>query len=215
MRQGRQDCSIKLRVPTFGRKSLIFDPLLDAGTLEATAQKASATFFQHFVGSGISSNLSLSTGRNWAYQPINATLPSCLMWDDSGPVCSKLSVWPVSHIDRIAEAQTWRRVSVLRMSAVAVWLSAGILAWLSATVVVVAAALRWHLRGLRGDVERVVDVLLMVAGSDRLLRLVNEGGESVAAKQGVMTRLGWFEDRDGSMRWGIEVVEDEGATRDN
>lgn len=101
------------------------------------------------------------------------------------------------------------------MNAVAVWLSVGILAWLIATVVVVAAALRWHLRGLKGDVERVVDVLLMVAGSDRLLRLVSEGGEREAAKRGVMTRLGWFEDRDGSMRWGVEVVDGEDGSGDD
>lgn len=180
--------------------------LLDAGTMEATAQKTFSTFFQHFV----SSNVSLGTGDSRAYQPINTTMPTCFAYNSTSHACAeKPSVWPVSHTNRTVDVQISRRVSVLQMNEVAVWLSVGILAWLIATTVVVAATMNRHLRGLKGDVERVADVLLLVAGSDKLLRLLKERGERQLAEEGVMTKLGWFEDRDGQLRWGIEVVDDE------
>lgn len=179
--------------------------LLDAKTMAATAQQTFTTLFQHFV----SSSVSLDKG-GWAYQPINATLPSCLEWNVTNGTCiGKHFVWPTSHTNRTVDVRTSTHVSVLQMNTVAVWLSVGILAWLIVTTVAVAAGLNRHLRGLKGDVERVADVLLMVVGSDKLLRLLKERGKKQLAEEGVMTKLGWFEDRDGQLRWGIEVVGDE------
>lgn len=209
------DHGLNLDIMTYAMYALAGkDPqaLLNASTMEATAQKTFTTFFQHFV----SSNVSFGTGGSWAYQPINATLPPCLAYNRTSSACAEQpSVWPLSHTNSTVDVQISRRVSLLRMNKVAVWLSVGILAWLIATTVVVAATMNRHLKGLKGDVERVADVLLMVAGSDKLLRLLKERGERKLAEEEVMTKLGWFEDRDGQLRWGIEVVEGENESEDD
>lgn len=69
---------------------------------------------------------------------------------------------------------------------------------------------RRHLRGLIRNVECLRDVLVLVGRSEKLLQLVREKGEEALRENddgGLMTKLGWFESRDGDMRWGIELVE--------
>ncbi|OJD31470.1 uncharacterized protein BKCO1_4800063 [Diplodia corticola] len=176
--------------------------LTNATTLEHYAQRTFATFFQHFV----SSNLSLTTG-GYAYQAVNATLPSDLGAASDGDALN-LSV-PHSRTNRRAEAFVAAPVEVLEMNPVAVWLSIGVLVWLIVTTGVVGAMQRKYLRNLESDVECVADVLALVAGSERLLAWVSEKGAEgqEGGKEGVVTKLGWFEDGRGGRRWGIEVVE--------
>lgn len=64
---------------------------------------------------------------------------------------------------------------------------------------------------MQRHVECLADVLLMVAGSDGLLQLVHERGVEGLKKSDVITRLGWFRDRRGIVRWGIEIVDAEGV----
>lgn len=59
------------------------------------------------------------------------------------------------------------------------------------------------------NVECLGDVLVLVGRSEKLLQLVREKGVEALREDdgGLMTKLGWFESKDGDMRWGIELVE--------
>jgi hypothetical protein len=46
----------------------------------------------------------------------------------------------------------------------------------------------------------------MVAGSDNLVSLVHKRGVEGIKKSGVEIRLGWFTDKRGIDRWGIELA---------
>lgn len=179
--------------------------LLDAETMEATAQKTFTTFFQHFV----SSNVPFETG-GWAYQPINYTLPQCL-WNFTAPsTCKDPIRWPISHTNRTTTAEISTEIVLLKTNPAAVWLSVAILVWLIATTVVIAAVQRRYLKNLKGDVACVADTLALVAGSDKLLKLLQDRREGrFEENDGIKTRLGWFKDREGQSRWGIEVVDRE------
>lgn len=182
--------------------------LLNASLQEELAKNTFTTFFQHFV----SSNLSLETG-GWAYQPINASLPADLgkAWTlgENGTYEYLPNPTTVSTTNRTAIARVETPVEILDMNPVAVWLSAGILIWLIATTVVIAALQRRYLRNLDRNIECIGDVLVLVAGSERLLQLVRERGPEALEKdgKGIATKLGWFEDGGGRRRWGIEVVD--------
>ncbi|OCK75788.1 hypothetical protein K432DRAFT_162557 [Lepidopterella palustris CBS 459.81] len=50
--------------------------------------------------------------------------------------------------------------------------------------------------------------MALIAGSENLLQLVRERGREGSRKgDQVLTRLGWFEDGKGEVRWSFEVVE--------
>ncbi|KAB2568813.1 hypothetical protein DBV05_g12508 [Lasiodiplodia theobromae] len=184
--------------------------LLDASTMQRHAEKTFSTFFQHFV----SSNLSATTP-SWAYQEINASLPyginSTYKWiPDEGYQSFPLPPQPPSNTNRTALVEVSTQVELLRMNAVAVWLSVAILAWLIFTTVAIAVLQRKYLRNLDRNIECLGDVLVLVAHSDRLLQLVRERGpDGLEKERDVKTKLGWFEDNDGEQRWGIEVVEED------
>lgn len=187
--------------------------LLDPETFTRLAEKTYTTFFQHFV----SNNISLETG-GWAYQKINASLPS-----DIGPVIdwsayyvsdrtvsNYQDVSPISHTNRTVSAQISQRVELLQMNAVAVWLSIGIMGWLILTTIVVAILHNRYFRSLVRNVECLGDVLVLISGSANFLQVVREieSGKLLADDyEGLRTRLGWFVDEDGGLRWGIEMEE--------
>jgi hypothetical protein len=56
------------------------------------------------------------------------------------------------------------------------------------------------------DVHLIADVLVLVAGSNNLLELVHERGVELKKADDVKTMLGWFKDKHGDVRWGVEVV---------
>lgn len=188
--------------------------LLDMNTFTTLAQKTFTTFFQHFV----SNDISLETG-GWAYQKINASLPSEL-----GPVLELVNDYlpgtqaaayqdvmhPISHTNRTVSATITQRVELLQMNAIAVWLSLSILAWLIATMAVVAVLQRRYFGSLVHNVECLGDMLVLIAGSANLLQLVRDiqAGRLVSGDyEHLNTRLGWFVDRDGELRWGVELEE--------
>jgi hypothetical protein len=47
----------------------------------------------------------------------------------------------------------------------------------------------------------------MVAGSDEFVKLVHERGVYGVEESGVRTKLRWFRDKRGVVRWGIEVAD--------
>lgn len=188
--------------------------LLDPDTFARLAQKTYTTFFQHFV----SNNVSLETS-GWAYQRINASLPQGLGPGVElvynylpGTTASKYQdiMHPISHTNRTVAAQISQRVELLQMNAVAVWLSIGITGWLILTTAVVAILQKRYFGRLVRNVECLGDVLVLIAGSANLLQVVREiqsGRLAPGDYEHLRTRLGWFVDEDGGLRWGIEMEE--------
>lgn len=183
--------------------------LLDSNALIAQAQKVFSTFFQHYVGSKVS----LETG-GWAYQPIGSNLKvkepykSISQLLPNGSVAPNFEDVPLQNTNRTVSATFSTQVPVLRINLVAFWVAAAILAWLLATLLVFAALQRRYLGGMRRNIECMADVFVLVAGSKQLLQLVREKGvDALVEEDNIYTRLGWFRDDDGTMRWRIEVVE--------
>ncbi|KAF1960031.1 hypothetical protein CC80DRAFT_590362 [Byssothecium circinans] len=185
--------------------------LLDADVLLEQTQKTFTTFFQHHV----SSTLSLKDG-GWAFQPIGTNLngigiavkgtPQQIA--PNGKPAVPVSQLPALNTQRQFNATMTTRVEVLRMNRIAFIICMTLLGWLTITIMVVAALEKWYFGDLRRNVECIADVLVLVAGSEKLLALVREKGVDGLKGQDIKTRLGPFRDAEGKMRWGIEVVED-------
>jgi hypothetical protein len=152
--------------------------LLDGAVLQANSEKTLQTFFKHFVTSG-----------RWTYGGNEKTA----VYDSTA-----------LYSDR-AEGEVSQRIEVLTMNAVATWLSLGIVFLLMAILCVLIVVLQvvYPRDAMQRKVECLGDVLGMVAGSDGLVGLVREG-EIVG--EGPKMRLGWFRDRRGKVRWGVEAV---------
>ena len=190
--------------------------LLDPETFNKLAQKTFTTFFQHYV----SNSISTQTG-GWAYQKINASLPSDLgliielengYFSEKGATASKYqdNMHPISHTNRTVAAKVSQRVELLQMNAVAVWLSIAILGWLILTTVIVAVLQKRYFGSLVRNVDCLGDVLVLIAGSANFLEVVREmqaGRLSARDVEQLRTRLGWFVDSEGGLRWGIELEE--------
>jgi hypothetical protein len=54
-------------------------------------------------------------------------------------------------------------------------------------------------------VETLADMLQLIAGSDELLARVEGKSGYDLNRDSMRTRLGWFKDKFGDVRWGIEV----------
>ncbi|USP74676.1 hypothetical protein yc1106_01950 [Curvularia clavata] len=176
--------------------------LLDYKTLAANAGKTFETFFQHFVSNG----LSLETG-GLAYQKIDDhsmdDLGSPIAWNGTAlPQRNYAS----QNTNRTAEAQVSNRIQVLHMNTVATYLTVSIIVWLIATTVVISFLQRKYTSTLVRDIQLIADVLVLLAGSDNLLELLQERGFEVKKAEDISTMLGWFKDRSGEVRWGVEVV---------
>jgi len=185
--------------------------LIDQDTLLRHTQATFATFFQHYV----SSSHPLKTG-GWAYQPIgtnlndlgavvNGTYPQIA---PGGKPAVKFQDLPPQNTQRTATATMSTRVEVLDMNRNAFWLCVAILIWLSITVLIFAALHKWDFGKLGHDIESIADTLVLVAGSEKLLTAVREKGVEGLMGTKVKTRLGWFRDKAGRMRRGIEIVEE-------
>jgi hypothetical protein len=178
------------------------EALLNFTTLAKHADRTFQAFFQHFVNSG----LSPSKG-GYAYQPINDN-----SIDSLGPAVDKNGTriaeknFPVLNTNRTIEASISHRIRVLHMNTTATYLSTAILIWLIFTTFVVTGLQRQYTRFMNRDVQLVADMLVLIAGSDNLLDLMEEKGVELKKSKDVKTMLGWFKDRSGEVRWGVEVV---------
>jgi hypothetical protein len=159
--------------------------LLDPEKLLQHSEKTFQTFFKHFAATGTTT---LGTGQTRS-----------AVYDDSRRF--------LSEEDRINWTLS-ERIDILTMNETATWLSLAIIFALIVILVVVIVALQtvYSSDSMQFRVECLADVLLMVAGSDEVIRMVHERGVEGMKKSGVMTRLGWFRDKRGVVRWGIEVV---------
>jgi hypothetical protein len=182
-------------------------------------QTTFSTFFQHFASINARPNTFLSVYQNIDDDSLDETLAFNMSkiynssikfpWEDH-PYIPK-NVYRKLNTSRTVNATVSTRIEFLRMNDVAIYLSLACLGWLLCTTVVVITLQRSYLSPLLRDVESLADVLVLVAGSDSLLKLVRERDpKQLVNDKEIMTRLGWFRGRDGRVRWGVEVVDDVG-----
>jgi hypothetical protein len=161
--------------------------LLDPNTLFEQSEKTFQTFFKHFA----------TTGR-WSYGSTNKRT----VYNDAYGLYRGEEV----------NGTLAQRIEVLAMNEVATWLSLAIIFLLIVILLVLIVSLQivYPSSSMRHHVECLADVLLLVAGSDELLKIVHEGVDR-PENSAVSTQLGWFKDRRGTVRWGVEVVSAEGV----
>ncbi|KAF1974355.1 hypothetical protein BU23DRAFT_531901 [Bimuria novae-zelandiae CBS 107.79] len=163
--------------------------LLAPETLLRHSQKTFQTFFKHFA----------ATGR-WTYGATPERTVFENLYERSVPRAGRGS--------RSVNATLTERIVVLKTNEVALWLSLGIIFALLGILLVLIVSLRvvYPASSLQFPLECVADFLCLVAGSDELMRLVHSRGREELERSGVETRLGWFRDRRGAVRWGVERV---------
>jgi hypothetical protein len=178
------------------------EALLNFTTLATYADHTFQTFFQHFVNS----ELSFSKG-GFVYQPIGDDSMGAIgrPLGINGTITQEKKV-PVLNTSRTVTASISHRIRVLHMNVIATYLSAAILIWLIFTTLIVICLQRKYTSSINRDVQLIADMLILIAGSDNFLELVAEKGVELKKNRDIKTMLGWFKDRDGQVRWGVEVV---------
>lgn len=178
------------------------DALLDYTTLVELADRTFQAFFQQFVNSG----LSFQKG-GYAYQRIDDRSMEILgrPVDINGTLLAEPQFTAQSN-NRTVVASISNRIRVLHMNVVATYLSTAILIWLLGTAFIIVCLQRKYTGSMLRDVQLIADMLVLVAGSDNFLELVQDKGVALKRDGETKTMLGWFKDRDGEVRWGVEVV---------
>jgi hypothetical protein len=190
-----------------------FDPtaLLDADVLVNTSQKVFSTFFQHFVISNMSRELG-----SYVYQPrgiepgINPPMDNqSIQYTPDGSVAPKFEEI-VRNTSETTTAIMHTQVEMLQMNYVAFWIATSILIWLIITIIILASVQRKYYGGMMRNIECIADMLVLIAGSERLLEVIREKGfDAIVKEDKILTRMGWFRDSDGTMRWRIDLVEED------
>jgi hypothetical protein len=159
--------------------------LVNTTTLFAHSEKTFQTFFKHFANTG-TANLNGIPGNGYGNRPT---------YED------------VLSPDNINGTFT-TRFEVLTMNETATWISLVIIFLLIVILSILIVSLQavYPSSCMQRHVECLADVLVMVAGSDELTRVVRERGVEGFEKSEEKTKLGWFRDRRGVIRWGVEVV---------
>ncbi|KEF53489.1 uncharacterized protein A1O9_10464 [Exophiala aquamarina CBS 119918] len=193
---------LNLDYMSYSMLSLVgFDPtaLLNPTTMERTAQQVFSTFFQHFASSSVT-----TAQGGWAFQKLDERLPA-----DLTDVEDQSTVDPPANprAGELVSVEVVQPVEVLKMSRVAATIALAVLLWLLVSTLALAWRSRTYKARLRWRVETIADVLLMVAGSERLLGMLK-------AKDMVKTKvdphatamLADFTTKDRNLRWGIELA---------
>jgi hypothetical protein len=154
--------------------------LLNATTLMQHSQHTFQTVFKHFTARGV------------ATYPGGSSNGENIFWNAEGE-------------DEYVDGTVVQRMQVLKMNETATWLSLAIIFLLIAILagVVVSLQIVYPKTSMQHPVECLADTLMMVAHSDKFVDLVHGQGFE---ESGVRTRLGWFVDKRGMDRWGVEVV---------
>jgi hypothetical protein len=177
--------------------------LLDYDTLVTHADRTFQTFFQYFVRN----SLSLTEG-GLVYQKIDDESYKGLgrPVDVNGTALPSQQEYSVPTGKRTIDAWVSNRIQVLHLNPVATYLTVGILIWLIGTAAIMACLQRKYTGSMIRDVSLIADVLVLVAGSNNLLELICETGVELKKADDIKTMLGWFRDRSGEIRWGVEGV---------
>lgn len=196
---------LNMDLMTYSMYSLVDkDPraLLNYTTLVEKAGQTFSTFFQHFVQHELSLKQGGLTYQNMddhSLDGIGAPL------DINGTELPQAQYASPKSSQKV-EALVSNRIQVLHMNTIATYLTVAILIWLIGTTAVVTCLQRKYTALLVRDVQLIADVLVLVAGSDNFLRLIEQQGIALKKNRDVKTMLGWFRDSDGQVRWGVEVV---------
>jgi hypothetical protein len=205
------------------------EALIDQETLLEQSQATFSLFFKHFVNSGISSDIG-----GWASQKFGSrlvvephmeayyTTTTSLNSPDfplrshsflpNGDPAPQFEDVPPRSIDQNGTATLTVSVETLSLNKKAFWFATGILASLICIMVTFIIFNQNYLGGIIRNVECIADVIVLIAGSERLLALVQEKGiEAIVKEDKIHTQLSWFEDADGKQRWGIELAESSDA----
>ena len=190
-----------------------YDPtaLLDAKTLAERSQKVFSTYFQHFMSNNISSEYG-----NWVLQPIGQHLhvgpPMSFMptqYVPGGSVTPNFEDF-TRNTSQTVTVTISGHVEMLRINTVAFWIATSILTWLLIIIGIFASVQQRYYGGMMRNVECIADILVLIAGSERLLTAIRENGiDTILKEDSLLTQLGWFRDPDGTKRWRIDVVDDE------
>lgn len=158
--------------------------LLNNTALFEYSEKTFQTFFKHFATKG-----------KWTY---GGPAKSSVYDNDYGP----------GSAEEVNGTFT-ERIEVLAMNETATWLSLGIIFVLIAIIIVLIISLQiiYPKDSMQHRVECLADILLMVAGSDEFVKLVHDRGVAGLEESDVKTKLGWFKDKRGVVRWGVEVAD--------
>jgi hypothetical protein len=162
------------------------DPLalLDPATLEKYSQRTFQTFFQHFA--------------------------SKTKWIDGQSM-----VYKDAPDDRAGEFEvtTTQRIETLTMVASATWLSLAIIFILVIilSICIVTLKIVYPHSIMRNNIECIADVLVLIEGSEALLQCAERHDANMLTDNGLRTRLGWFKDREGVVRYGVEIVDAPGV----
>jgi hypothetical protein len=141
-------------------------------------------------------------GMNLSVNPPMANMP--IQYTPDGSVAPKFEDI-ACHNNETTTATISTRVEVLRINPVAFWIAASILIWIIITIIILASV-----QDMMRNVECIADMLVLIAGSERLLAVIREKSvDTILKEDKILTRLGWFRDADGTMRWRIELVEEE------
>ncbi|KAI0205212.1 hypothetical protein F4808DRAFT_473290 [Astrocystis sublimbata] len=192
--ENTQEQTFNLRQPglnvdymTYSMLSLVdFDhqQLLDATTLERTANRTFSIMYQHFVNN----NLSLTEG-GFAYQAIDEK-PAADIGDRYHGILRRdtqdtnASTTGDQGVDFV---QIARPVELLHISTPAAW---------------------QYNRMLPGPIDTIADTIVLIAGSTKLLELAKlRSTASIKGDSKVLTKLDWFDDAEGQKRWGIELAD--------
>ncbi|KAI1206168.1 uncharacterized protein F4807DRAFT_453588 [Annulohypoxylon truncatum] len=194
---------------TYSMLSLVnydHEALLDPATLASTATKTFTALFQNYA----SNNVSYTTG-GYVFQPPNEALPSDLDQPVANTNTKRADTTSSSSSSSSSDSpitlHVERPVELLKMSKPAAWICMLILAYLIVATVILAVASRRYTRLLLRKIESIADVVVLMAGSEKLLREAREKGMAQLKADGVTkARLGWFTGADGAQRWGIEIV---------
>ncbi|KAF1946595.1 hypothetical protein EJ02DRAFT_215291 [Clathrospora elynae] len=158
------------------------DPLalLDPNTLLNYTQRTFQTFFQHYASQ-----------TNWT--------------DGSMMAYEKVSVAGAEQIEVVMT----ERIETLSMVPSATWLSLAIIFILVLILVVLIATLKivYPRTIMERNIECLADVLALIEGSQELLSYSEQYSIEELKRSGLKTKMGWFRDRNGIVRWGIEVVD--------
>ena len=154
--------------------------LLDANTLLNHSQFTFQTFFQHFA-----SQTKWTNGQFMALQQMEK--------------------------DKAQKIQTTvsERIEVLKMISSATWITVVILVLLMVVLGTLMVSLKvfYPPTKLHSNVECLADAMAMVAGSDELLDRVQRYELRELKRSELETRLAWFRDRRGHVRWGVEFTD--------
>jgi cell division GTPase FtsZ len=152
--------------------------LLDSEVLLERSQKTFGTFFQHFAASA--------------------------KWTDGEPVAHTTADQANS---KQVDVTMTDRIEMLTMPDSATWLCLAIIFILMLILITLAITLRlvYPPTIMKQKIECLADMLALIAGSEELLAHVQGKSPQELSRSEVRTQLGWFKDRAGVVRWGVEI----------